>query len=119
MLNKTDGEDAMNAIVEIGGKQHNITEGTVFKVDHIGKEKGETLVIDSVMALVEGGKTIFGKPYLDGARVETKVVDHGRDRKVTVFKYIPKKRRRVKRGHRQDYTLLRVEKIIMSDNIYV
>jgi len=104
----------MNVVVEIVGEQHTVAEGTTFKVGHLNNEKGETLIIDKVMAVVGGGQSVFGKPYVEGARVEAKVVDHGRDRKITVFKYLPKKHMRVKKGHRQYYTLLRVEKIIID-----
>jgi len=102
------------AIVESGGKQFKTVEGTTIDVDLLEVEIGADLVLDAVLLIVEDEKVLIGNPTIKGAKVTTTVVDHVKGPKVTTFKYSPKKRIRVKTGHRQQYTRLKVESIIVE-----
>ncbi|MHC1739998.1 MAG: 50S ribosomal protein L21 [Anaerolineaceae bacterium] len=99
------------AIVESGGKQYKAVEGATIEVDLLEVEVGASVDLDKVLLLVEDEKISIGTPTLKGAVVTTKVVDHVKGPKVIIFKYSPKKRIRVKTGHRQQYTQLKIESI--------
>lgn len=101
----------MYALLDIKGKQYKAEAGSVLKVDLFEKNPGDLLEFDSVM-LVSGEKgTQVGQPYLKGVTVKAVVQEHGRDRKIHVFKYKKRKNYRRTRGHRQSYTLLKVQEI--------
>jgi large subunit ribosomal protein L21 len=102
------------AIVENGGKQFKAVEGTTIDVDLLEVEIGAELVLDAVLLVVEDEKVLIGNPTIKGAKVTTSVADHVKGPKVITFKYQPKKRIRVKTGHRQQYTRLKVESIILE-----
>jgi large subunit ribosomal protein L21 len=98
------------AVVETGGKQLRVTVGQTVQVEKLPGEPGQEVVLDRVL-LVGGEQTVVGTPWVPGARVVARIVEQGRARKVVVFKYKPKVRYRRKRGHRQPYTALRIERI--------
>jgi large subunit ribosomal protein L21 len=104
----------MSAIIKVGGKQLTVKEGDHIRVEKMPNQAGESVKIETVLAVLNGDDTIFGKPFVEGASVEVKVLKHGRERKVTAFRYKPKKRVRVTRGHRQWYTELEIDKIITA-----
>ena len=97
----------MKAIFTTGGKQYYVTEGDVIYVEKLNAEAGETVKFDEVL-FVDGNA---GNPVVKGASVECKVEKHGKNKKIIVFKYRPKKKYRKKQGHRQPYTKLVVTKI--------
>lgn len=99
------------AIIESGGKQYKAVEGGLIDVDRLPVEVGETLQMEKVLLLSEGENILVGTPTVEGISVQAKVVAHIKAPKVIVFKYHPKKRYRVKKGHRQQYTRLRIESI--------
>ena len=99
------------AIVENGGKQYKAVEGSMIDVDLIDVEVGQENKLDEVLLVVEDEKIQVGTPSVKGAQVTTSVVDHIKGQKVITFKYSPKKRIRVKTGHRQQYTRLKIESI--------
>ena len=99
------------AIVESGGKQFKAVEGTALEVDLLPVEVGEQLDLNQVLLFVDGDEVKVGAPELNGAKVKTTVVSHIKGPKIIVFKYKPKKRIRVKTGHRQQYTRLMVNSI--------
>ncbi|MGI6426896.1 MAG: 50S ribosomal protein L21 [Natronincolaceae bacterium] len=101
----------MYAIIETGGKQYRVKEGDTLVVERLKAEQGDTVTIDNVLAVSKDGKLTVGGPTVDGAKVEAKVVEQGKSKKIIVFKYKPKKDYRKKQGHRQLYTKLIVEKI--------
>lgn len=103
----------MSAIIRIGSKQLTIEEGDRIRVEKMTAEKGSTVEITDILAVMNGEKTVFGKPVVEGAKIEAKVITHGRGEKIIVFKFKPKKRYRLKRGHRQSYTELQIDKIIV------
>ena len=100
----------MYALVEIQGKQYKAEKGKTIKVDHIDVDPNTKLEIEKVL-LVAGDSISVGTPYVKGAKVSAVVESHERSSKIIVFKYIPKKDYRRKRGHRQSYSVIRVEDI--------
>ena len=104
----------MNATVEISGKQYTVSEGDRVKVAHQQSEVGDTLSFDRVLFANDGKKNHIGTPVIKGAAVQTSVLEQGRDRKVLIYKKKRRKGYQRKNGHRQDYTLLQVEKIKLS-----
>ena len=98
-------------IVEQGGKQYRVAEGKTVEVDRLSNEVGETISLEDVLLSVNDGKISVGTPLIEGAKVQAKVIDHFKGRKILVFKYRPKQRYRVKSGHRQQYTRLLIESI--------
>ncbi len=99
------------AIIESGGKQYRAVEGSTIEVDRLDAEVGQQVNLGSVLLLVDGDQIAVGAPVVDKARVSATVVDHVKGPKIVVFRYRPKKRIRVKTGHRQQYTRLQVNSI--------
>lgn len=104
----------MYAIIRSGGKQHRVSKGDVFKVEKLGKKAGEKVEFDEVL-LVGGDKAgvKVGQPTLPDARVIGTVVEEDKAPKVLVFKKKRRKQYRRTRGHRQPYTAVKVEEIIV------
>lgn len=101
----------MLAIVETGGKQYQLTEGRYLDVELLNTEVEQEVVFDKVVMIVDGANSKIGQPYVDGAVVKAKVLKHGKDKKVVVYKQRCKKGYRKKQGHRQNFTRVMVEKI--------
>lgn len=99
------------AIVENGGKQYRAVEGSVIEVDRLDAEVGQDVELGAVLLLVDDDKISVGAPAVNGARVSSTVVEHVKGPKIVIFKYRPKKRIRVKTGHRQQYTRLKINSI--------
>jgi large subunit ribosomal protein L21 len=99
------------AIVESGGKQYRAVEGGTLEVDRLPLEPGANIKLEQVLLLADGENIIVGMPLVKESLVWTKVLEHFKGEKVTIFNYSPKKRIRVKTGHRQNYTRLLVEQI--------
>ena len=104
----------MYAILETGGKQYKVEPETIFKVEKLEGKKGDEVIITKVLAMEKMGKLKVGDPYISGAVVKAEIQEQGKGKKITVFKYKPKKRIRVKSGHRQSYTKLIVKEIVAS-----
>ena len=101
----------MYAIIEMGGKQFRVEEGTKVLVDRMGAEAGSEVSIDKVL-MVGGNDVKIGAPYVDNAKVTATVLDHVRGDKVLVFKHKRRNDSRKLQGHRQDYTAIRVTSIL-------
>ncbi len=101
----------MYTLVEIKGKQYKAEKGSLLKVDKIEKNKGEELEFDSVLLVSDQDKIKIGKPYVKGVKVKAVVADHIKDKKIIIFKYKKRKNYRRKQGHRQQFTLIRVQEI--------
>ena len=101
----------MYALVEFKGKQYKAEKGALLKVSKIDAEPGTALDIDTVL-LVSGGAVKIGSPYVKGAKVSATVESHGKDEKIVVFKYKPKKDYRRKQGHRQQYSIIKIGEIV-------
>ena len=100
----------MYALVEFKGKQYKAEKGALLKVDLIDAEPGTAINIDTVL-LVSGDSVKVGSPYVTGAKVSATVESHGKDEKIIVFKYKPKKDYRRKQGHRQKYSIIKIGEI--------
>ena len=102
----------MYALVEIKGKQYKAEKGTLLKIDKLNKNKGDKVEFDSVLLISDNGKIKIGTPFLKGAKVKAEIEDHGKDKKILVFKYKKRKRYRRTRGHRSQFTTIRVNNIL-------
>lgn len=102
------------AIVESGGKQYKAAEGATIEVDLLPNEIGDQITFDSVLLVVEDEGVKIGTPNVSGVKLKATVVSHFKGPKIIVFKYKPKKKVRVKNGHRQQYTRLLVESIAVE-----
>lgn len=100
----------MYAIIETGGKQVKVTEGQEIYVEKVAGEVNDTVTFEKVL-FVGGDDVKVGAPYVEGASVTAKVEKHGRQKKIDVVKFKPKKNYHRKQGHRQPYTKLVVDKI--------
>ena len=103
----------MYAVIETGGKQYRVNTGQTVRVERLEGELGSKVTLDKVL-MVGGDKTQIGSPYLDGAKVDAEIVEQHRTRKVLVFKYKRRKGYRVKKGHRQHYTALKITNISVN-----
>ena len=101
----------MYALLDIGGKQYKVEQGSVLKIDKLKNDRGDRVEFDTVLLLSDEKEVKIGSPYLAGIKVKAIVEDHKRSKKLTVYKYKRRKGYRRKRGHRQDYTLIKVEEI--------
>ena len=101
------------AIVEIGGKQYRITQGQTIDVDRLEVGEGSTVELDKVLLIGDGDKVTVGNPVIEGAKVVTTSQGEGRNKKIIVLKFKPKVRYTRKNGHRQFYTRLAVDKIVV------
>lgn len=99
------------AIVESGGKQYKAVEGETIAVDRLPVNPGDNMKLERILLLAEGDQVSVGKPLVSGIEVLALVDAHFRGEKVLAFRYSPKKRIRVRRGHRQEYTRLIIEHI--------
>ena len=102
----------MFAVIETGGKQYKIAPGQKIKVEKLDVEAGVGFVFDKVLLVADGEEVKVGMPYVEGAKVETKVLQQGRADKKIVFKYHSKTRYKKKKGHKQMFTELEIMKII-------
>lgn len=100
------------AIVENGGKQYKAVEGEYLDLDLLPDKIGEKRTLDKVLLLANGDQLDVGNPYVSNVMVETIVQEHFKGPKITVFKYRPRQRYRVKTGHRQNYTRVIVDSIV-------
>ncbi len=101
----------MCAIIQTGGKQYKVTEGSVLKIEKLNAEPGDRLTLDQVLMVSDDNEVRIGNPLVANAQVIATVLEQGRDKKVVVFKYKRRKNYRRKQGHRQPYTKIKVEKI--------
>jgi large subunit ribosomal protein L21 len=102
----------MYALIDFLGKQYKASEGAVLKVDHVDAEVGSKIDIDKVL-MVSDATVSVGAPYVSGAKVSAVVESHGKDPKIIVFKYKPKKDYRRKNGHRQQFSTIKIESIAL------
>lgn len=98
----------MYAMVDIKGKQYKAEKGAVIQVDRLNDEAGASVKFDSVLLFNSGKDLKVGTPYVKGAEVSAKVIEHIRDKKVIVFKYRRRKDSMSKNGHRQQYSVLEI-----------
>lgn len=101
------------AIVSSGGKQYIAREGEPIEVDRLSLDIGKPVEFKEVLLVVDGSTIKVGTPLIKGASVKGKVLDQVKAKKIIVFKYIPKERYRRKKGHRQQYTRVSIDKITL------
>lgn len=101
----------MYAVIQTGGKQYKVTEGSVLKVEKLDVQPGDRLTLDQVLMVSDGNEVRVGTPLVPNAQVTAVVLEQGRDKKIVVYKYKRRKNYRKKQGHRQPYTKIKVEKI--------
>ena len=102
------------AIVEDGSKQYKAVEGGTIDVDYFPADAGEQLDLERVLLVHDGEIITVGTPTITGAKVQATVVDQVKGPKIIVFRYKPKKRIRVKTGHRQKYTRISIDSITLN-----
>ncbi len=98
----------MKAVIETGGKQYYVEEGSIIYIEKLDLEVGKEVIFDKV--LMVNGNT--GRPYLTNVTVHGEVIKNGKNKKIKVFKYNPKKNYHKTQGHRQPYTKVEIKKII-------
>jgi large subunit ribosomal protein L21 len=101
----------MFAVVLIAGTQFKVVQNQYVYVNRLPQEVGEDITLDQVLLVIDGNNTKIGTPFVSGARVRGKILDHLKGDKVTVFKKKRRKGYAVKRGHRQYLTKLQIESI--------
>ncbi|MEO5885531.1 MAG: 50S ribosomal protein L21 [Candidatus Limnocylindrales bacterium] len=104
----------MYAVIETGGKQYRVELGTELEVELLDVEPGKTVSFDRVLLVADGDESAIGQPVVDGAEVSAEVLRLDRGPKLISFKYRPKARSRVKKGHRQELTVLRISDIVFG-----
>ena len=98
----------MYAVIETGGKQYRVEVGTELEVELLDVEPGQAITLDRVLLVADGDESAIGRPLVSDATVSAEVVRQTRGEKLIAFKYRPKARSRVKKGHRQELTVLRI-----------
>lgn len=101
----------MYAVIETGGKQYRVNEGDTLFIEKLDVDAESKINFDKVIAVGKEDGMVVGTPYVDGATVEATVVKNGKSKKITVFTYRPKKDYKRKIGHRQPYTMVKIEAI--------
>lgn len=101
----------MYAVIETGGKQYRVQEGDVLTIEKLNVNAGEKVEFDKVLVLAKEGDLKVGAPYVEGAKVFGEVVENGKGQKVIIYKYKAKKDYRKKQGHRQPYTMVKIESL--------
>lgn len=101
----------MYAIIETGGKQYRVENGDQIAVEKLGVEDGAKVVFDKVLVVGDGADIKVGAPYVDGVTVEGNAIETGKGKKVIIFKYKAKKDYRKKQGHRQPYTMVKIDSL--------
>src|SRR5258708_11781243 len=104
----------MYAVIETGGKQYRVEVGTELEVELLDVEPGKTITLERVLLVADGSESSIGRPLVSGAEVSAEVVRQTRGEKLISFKYRPKARSRVKKGHRQELTVLRINDIVFG-----
>ncbi len=105
----------MYAVIETGGKQYRVEVGTELEVEHLEVEPGAAITLDRVLLVADGDAASIGRPTVTDAVVSAEVLRQDRGPKLISFKYRPKARSRVKKGHRQELTVLRVTDVRLGD----
>jgi len=101
----------MYAVIKTGGKQYRVKEGDLLEIDKLGAEKGWKINFDQVLLIEDGGRVLVGTPIVENAVVRAEVVENIKGDKVLIFKKKRRKQYRRTKGHRQELTKVRIEKI--------
>ena len=101
----------MYAVIQTGGKQYRVSPGEEVKVEKLPGEVGDPVAFDKVIIVSDGESVQIGKPYVENTSVVGKLTRHGKNRKIIVFKYKRRKGYRRKKGHRQQFSMVKIEDI--------
>lgn len=102
----------MFAVIKTGGKQYLVQPGDTILIERLKKNPGEEVIFAEVLLLEKDGKVFLGTPFLENVKVKGKILGETKGKKIVVLKYKPRRRYRVKKGHRQKYTQVKIEEII-------
>ncbi len=103
----------MYAIIQTGGKQYRVSPGDVLRVERLPGERGDEVVLDQVLLVTDGQDLRVGQPLVENASVKGQILRQGKAKKIVVFKKKRRKNYRRKQGHRQLYTALQIQEIIV------
>jgi large subunit ribosomal protein L21 len=101
----------MHAVFTTGGKQFRVSPGDEIKIERLTGNEGDEVVFDKVLLTSDGETVNIGKPYLEKSKITARILRQGRDRKIVVFKFKKRKNYKKKQGHRQNFTLVKIENI--------
>ncbi|MGB0590773.1 MAG: 50S ribosomal protein L21 [Myxococcota bacterium] len=104
----------MYAVIRTGGKQYRVAQGDTLEIETISGEPGAAITFDDVLLVGDDGETRIGTPTVEGATVSGTIVNHGKGRKVIVFKFRRRKNYKRKNGHRQNFTRVRIDGITLN-----
>jgi large subunit ribosomal protein L21 len=104
----------MYAVIRSGGKQYRVAPGQTIRLEKVAGEVGAKIQLENVLLVENDGNVQTGNPLIANAKIEATVVEHDRSKKILVFKKKRKKQFRRTNGHRQDYTALRIDNIIVQ-----
>ncbi|MDP3182972.1 MAG: 50S ribosomal protein L21 [Desulfobaccales bacterium] len=103
----------MYAIIQTGGKQYRVSPGDVLRVEYLPGERGDEVLLDQVLMVTDGQDLQIGQPLVENAQVRTQILRQGKAKKIVVFKKKRRKNYRRKQGHRQLFTALQIQEIIV------
>ncbi len=101
----------MYAVVKTGGKQYPVKEGDVLRVEKLSAEPGAVIDMPDVLFYRDDEKTLVGKPTLDNVKLQARVLRHGKEKKIDVFKFKRRKRYERRKGHRQEFSEIKIDTI--------
>ena len=104
----------MYAVIETGGKQYRVEVGTELEVELLDAASGESVAFERVLLVADGDAASIGRPVVANASVSGEILRRDRGEKLISFKYRPKARRRVKKGHRQELSVIRISDIVLD-----
>ena len=99
----------MYAVIQTGGKQYRVAPGDILKIEKLDGNVGDSIAFDKVMLVSDGESVKIGKPYLENTSVVGRLTRHGKGRKVLILKYKRRKGYRRKKGHRQQFSMVKIE----------
>ena len=102
----------MYAVVKTGGKQYKVKVGDIIRVETLGGAPGETIELNEVLLVANDQGTRIGQPFVPGAKVIGNIVNHGKAKKIIIFKAKRRKSYRKKQGHRQRYMVVKINEIV-------
>ena len=102
----------MYAVIATGGKQYRVSEGAVLRVEKLGAEEGASIEFDRVLLVGNGDSVSVGKPFVDGGKVQATVMSQGKARKVEILKFRRRQNYRRTKGHRQNFTQVKITGIV-------
>ena len=104
----------MYAVIETGGKQYRVEVGTELEIERLEAAPGDAVAFDRVLLVADGDAASIGRPLVENASVSAEILRRDRGEKLISFKYRPKARRRVKKGHRQELSVVRISDIVVD-----